>query len=148
MLLLGNTCIWCLDTLNWNTLYLLDDPYQVLGDGLLASTQHFKHELIKVGASAYFVSNYLEQGFLLRLKTQLINPWNLTQWDLENYIKGTQTKPTGCRHICGFTYMYQLPSYSHSNKQRRTDSQTNTYTLTHQRKQPNGIWHSQTLTST
>lgn len=36
-----------------------------------------KPELIKVEANAYsslYLGNYLEQGFLLRLKTQLIAP--------------------------------------------------------------------------
>lgn len=43
----------------------------------------------------------------------------------------------GCKHTYGFTYMYQLPTYSHLPKQRQTDKLMNT--LTYQRKQPNGI---------
>lgn len=79
-----------------------------------------------------YLGNCLEQGFLLRLKTQLIVPetkilHNQT-WRIWKKAHKKPSKTTGCRHICGFTYMYQLPTYSQSHKQRHTVRQTRTHT--------------------
>lgn len=143
MLLLGNTCVWCLGIRNWNGLYLyafaftpenyLSDLYQVLGGWFLANTQHFKQELIKVEARAHFVSIFrqlLGTGFLTEAEntpeSKFFHNWTWRMWK-KNPIKSTQTKTTRCRHTCGLIYMYQLPTYGNSH--RHTVRQTRTHSL-------------------